>query len=80
MADSMEKEIAKLVSEVIEIPEADIKPDADFANDLGVDSMKAIEIVAVIEKKYKIIIPEKEIPKIRNLNQVIALAKNLIKA
>ncbi len=76
----MEKEIAKLVSEVIEIPEADIKPDADFANDLGVDSMKAIEIVAVIEKKYKIIIPEKEIPKIRNLNQVIALAKNLIKA
>jgi acyl carrier protein len=80
MAENMEKEIAKLVSEVIEIPEADIKPDADFANDLGVDSMKAIEIVAAVEKKYKVIVPEKDIPKIRSLKEVIEMVKSLKKA
>jgi acyl carrier protein len=80
MADSMEKDILKLVSEVIEIPEADIKPEADFANDLGVDSMKAIEIVAAVEKKYKVLVPEKDIPGIRTLNGVIEMIKSLKKA
>jgi acyl carrier protein len=80
MADNMEKDILKLVSEVIEIPEADIKPDADFANDLGVDSMKAIEIVAAVEKKYKVLVPEKDIPSIRTLNGVIEMIKSLKKA
>ncbi len=79
MVKILEKEITKLVSEIIEIPEAEIKPEANFTTDLNVDSMKAIEIVAAMEKKFKIIIPEKEIPKIHQLNQVIALVKNLIK-
>jgi acyl carrier protein len=77
MADNFEKEIAKMVSEIVEIPESDLKPEADFANDLGVDSMKAIEIVAAVEKKYKVIVPEKDIPKIRNLKEVIEMVKNL---
>ncbi len=80
MAENLEKEITKLVSEIIEIPEAEIKPGADFATDLNVDSMKAIEIVTAMEKKFKIIIPEKEIPKIHQLNQVIELVKTLKKA
>jgi acyl carrier protein len=79
MAENLEKEITKLVSEIIEIPETEIKPEADFAKDLNVDSMKAIEIVAAMEKKFKIIIPEKEIPNIHQLSQVIALVKNLKK-
>jgi len=77
MADTLEKEITKLVSEIIEIPEGDIKPDADFSDDLGVDSMKAIEIVAAVEKKYKVVIPEKDIPKVHTLNEVIAIVKSL---
>lgn len=77
MAESMEKEITRLISEIIEIPESDLKLNADFANDLGVDSMKAIEIVAAVEKKYKVIVPEKDIPKIRNLKDVIEMVKGL---
>ena len=80
MADNFEKEIAKMVSEILEIPETDLKPEADFANDLGVDSMKAIEIVAAVEKKYKVIVPEKDIPKIRSLKEVIEMVKSLKKA
>ena len=39
--------------------------------------MKALEIAAAVEKKYKIIIPEGEIPKIKNLAQVIDMVKRL---
>ncbi len=79
MADNFEKEIAKMISEIIEIPETNLKPEADFANDLGVDSMKAIEIVAAVEKKYKVIVPEKDILKIRNLKGVIEMIRSLKK-
>ncbi len=79
ISEQLAGEITKLVSEIIEVPAEQLKPEADFANDLGVDSMKAIEIVAAIEKKLKIVIPEKEIPGIRNLKQVLELVDRLTK-
>jgi acyl carrier protein len=41
--------------------------------------LKAIEIVAAFEKRYRIIIPEEDIPKIRNLINVIEYVKKLKK-
>jgi acyl carrier protein len=77
MANNYEEEIKQLVGEIIEIPPEKIDPQADFFNDLGVDSLKAIEIVAAFEKKYRIIIPERDIPKVRNLSQIVEYTKNL---
>lgn len=77
--ESVKKEVKKIVSEVAELPEAQIKEDARFAEDLGVDSMMALEIVASIEKKLKVAIPEEEIPTIRSLENVYALLEKLLK-
>ena len=63
MSNKIEEEIRDMVSEILEIPVNQLTPDADFFNDLDVDSLKAIEIVAAFEKKYRIIIPEQDIPK-----------------
>jgi len=79
MPEDFAEEIKKMVAEIIEVPAEKLKPDADFFTDLGVDSLKAIEIVAAFEKRYRMIIPEKDIPKIRNLNQIIEYTKNLKK-
>lgn len=72
-----EQEVKKMISEITEVPEEDLTPDADFFNDLGIDSLKAIEIVAAFEKKYRIVIPENDIPNIRNLRQVLKYTKRL---
>jgi acyl carrier protein len=74
MSNSLE-EVKKLIADIIEISVEKLTPDADFFKDLGVDSLKAIEIVAAFEKKYRIIIPEKDIPNIRNLRQVLEYTK-----
>ena len=66
-------EVKSLVAEISEIPEEDIQDSARFAEDLGVDSMMALEIVASIEKKYKIKIKEDDIPKITSLQNVYDL-------
>ena len=79
MAANYEQEIKKLVSEIIEVPEEKIGPDVDFFTDLNVDSLKAIEIVSAFEKKYRLIIPEQDIPKIRTLRQIIDYTAKLKK-
>jgi acyl carrier protein len=79
MPNNYESEITQMVSEIIEVPVEKLKPDADFFTDLGVDSLKAIEIVAAFEKKYRQIIPEQDIPKIRTIKQILDYTKNLEK-
>ncbi len=79
MQNTIEEEVKKLVADIIEVPVEKLAPDADFFKDLGIDSLKAIEIVAAFEKRYRIIIPEEDIPKIRNLTNVIEYVKKLKK-
>lgn len=77
MSNNFEEEIKKLIADITEVPVEKLTPDADFFNDLGIDSLKAIEIVAAFEKKYRIIIPEKDIPNIRNLGLIMEYTKHL---
>lgn len=79
ISDEIKKEVKKKVSEITEITEDKLKEDAKFVEDLGVDSMMALEIVASIEKKYKIVIPEEDIPKISSLGDVYALLEKKLK-
>ena len=77
-AEELEQEVKEIISQVIEIPSNEIDSDADFVNDLGTDSLSAIEITGAIEKKYKIIIPEERIRTIRTVNQALALTKQML--
>jgi len=68
--EDIKKEVKSLISKIIQIQEEDIKEDADFFKDLGIDSMMALEIIASIEKKYRITIPEEDIPKLTSLEKI----------
>ncbi|HLJ35654.1 MAG TPA: acyl carrier protein, partial [Ktedonobacteraceae bacterium] len=52
----LHRELKTLVAEIIELDE--FNDDDDFVTQLGVDSMLALEIVARIEKRYRIRLPE----------------------
>ena len=76
---AVKKMIAKLIEEIAEISVSELKDDAKFAEDMGVDSMKALEIVAAVEKKFKIQIPEDKIPTIRTPKDVYNIVEALLK-
>ena len=65
--NNLENEIRSLVAEIMEIDEEKITPDAKFVEDLGMDSMMALEVLASAEKKYKIKISEDYIMKVTDL-------------
>jgi len=75
--DKLKKEIRELVAKISEVPEPQLKDSALFVEDLGMDSMMALEVVASIEKKYKIVVPEEAIPTLRSLKDVYSLLEKL---
>lgn len=76
--DNLEKEIRSIVAEILETDEEKITPDAKFVEDLGMDSMMALEILASAEKKYKIKIPEEYLTKVTSLNSMVGIARKLM--
>ena len=76
---NVEKDIRELVAEILETDPEKIDPDAHFVKDLGMDSMMALEILAGIEKKYRIVIPEETLPKFTNLSETATIIKKLLR-
>ena len=77
--NNLDRDIRELIAEIIEMEPAQIDPDANLVEDLGMDSMMALEILAALEKKYKVKISEEDLPKITTLNRAIELAKKYVK-
>ena len=77
--ESLTKEVRSIIAEIAEMEEEEIKGDSNFVEDLGFDSMMALEILARLEKQYKIKIPEEELVKLADLNQTVALVKRYLK-
>lgn len=66
MEEKME-ELRMIVAGVLEIEPGEISNDGDFVEEYEADSMLAIEILARIEKRWKVDIPQAELPEMRNL-------------
>ncbi len=78
--ENIEKEITAIVAEVteLEVDEIWAKRDADFFKDLEIDSLLALEILALLEKKFKIQVPEEKLVDITSLNATIAMTKSIL--
>jgi acyl carrier protein len=70
----------KLRAIISEVSEVDEIPDATPFKDLGIDSMMAIEIVAEVERTYKMSIPENELQKLTHFEAVYGLVKSKLDA
>jgi acyl carrier protein len=76
--DSIQKGIIDIVSEISGVDADEIKPETDFAKDLEVDSIKAIEITVAIEKKFKVSVRDEDVPNIMTLGQAVELVTRLL--
>jgi len=76
---SLEEEVRQLIGEILERDPHQIAPEADLVKDLGMDSMMALEIIASLEKKYKIKLPEAELRNVTTLSRVLDLARQYVR-
>ncbi|MGC5032724.1 acyl carrier protein [Micromonospora sp. DT229] len=65
-------DIREMVAEVLELEPEELTDTGDFMEDYGADSLRAIEILARLDKQFKVEIPQAELPDLRNLKAVHA--------
>jgi acyl carrier protein len=78
MADTVEKEIAAIIADILGVDESEITPDTNFQKDMEVDSIKTIEITVAIEKKFKISVRDEDVPKITTVRQAVDLVNKIL--
>jgi acyl carrier protein len=61
------EQLREIIAEVLEIEPEELTDTGDFAEEYDADSLRAIEIVARIDKQFKVEIPQSELPELRNL-------------
>jgi acyl carrier protein len=63
--------INAVVIEKLGVTEDQIKPEADFVDDLGADSLDRVELVMALEDEFSIEIPDEDAEKLNKVSDVI---------
>ena len=66
------EKVLEITSRVTSLPLEKIDPTAPMSK-LGIDSLMALSVVAAIEKRLKINIPEKRLRGIKNIGDLVSL-------
>lgn len=63
------EELRQTVADVIDVELAEMTNDAHFVEDLEVDSLMALEVMVVLEKRYQVKLHESELKDIMSLRK-----------
>ncbi|GAA2801222.1 hypothetical protein GCM10010505_29900 [Kitasatospora aburaviensis] len=67
MAVLDKEDLRATIAQVLDVDVAELADDTGFIADLGVDSLLALEVVVVLEKKYGVRLEESQFPRITSL-------------
>ncbi len=79
-SDQIRVEIRRMIANVTEREPDEVPDTAHFMDELGVDSLMAMEVMIAIDKKFKIDIPEEDFNKATNVNESVAMVEEWLAA
>jgi len=72
---SVEEKVIEIISQKLNLPKDQIKPEASFVDDLGADSLDLVELVMAMEEAFGMEVPDEEAEKLRTVKEVIEYVK-----
>ena len=79
MSDELIARVRKVIAASKRIPEDRVTTDSAF-EELGIDSMDAVEILFALENEFDINIPDEEVKTVRNVRQMAEGVEKLLAA
>jgi acyl carrier protein len=61
------------------LPAEQLVPEARLVEDLGLDSLDAVELAISVERKFDIEVPEEELTKLKTVADMVALVESRVK-
>lgn len=71
--EEIEARVRKVLAEQLAVDDAQVTPDARFAEDLNADSLDLVEAVLALEEEWNIEIPEEEMDGVKTVGQAVQL-------
>ena len=72
------EKLQKIIAEVLNLSEEEIRPDSTFVDELGADSLDVFQIIMGIEEEFDIEIPTEEAEKIASVGDAVEAIKNAL--
>jgi acyl carrier protein len=68
---SIETKIKSIIADQLGVGEDEIKPESQFIEDLGADSLDIVELVMAMEEEFEVEIPDEEAENIKTVGDAI---------
>lgn len=68
----IESRVKAIIVEKLGVEESEVKPEANFINDLGADSLDTVELIMEFEKEFGISIPDDQAEGIKTVGDAVA--------
>lgn len=72
---TIDQQVVKIVAEQLGVPVGDIHPETSVVDDLGADSLDAIELVMALEEEFSCEISDADAEQVHTVADMIALVK-----
>lgn len=72
--------VKKIVTEQLSVEVSNVTPQANFANDLGADSLDTVELVMALEEEFDIEIPDEAAEQITTVQEAVDYISNKVAA
>lgn len=72
------EKLQKIIAEVLNLSEEEIKPESTFVDDLGADSLDVFQIIMGIEEEFDIEIDNEEAEKITTVQDAVDQIKKAV--
>jgi acyl carrier protein len=79
MSDDLIQRVLKVIATSKRLPPETVTIDSDFQQ-LGIDSMDAVEILFALENEFDVNIPDEEVRQVRNVRQMCEGIEKLVTA
>jgi acyl carrier protein len=79
MSDDLIQRVLKVIAATKHIPPETVTIDSEFEQ-LGIDSMDAVEVLFALENEFDVSIPDDEVRQVRNVRQMCEGVERLLAA
>lgn len=73
----LEKRVCEIVAHITKCSPEQLRPDMDLRKELNVDSLQGLQIVAAIEKKFGVVIPDEELDNYGSIQSIAGAIQRL---
>ena len=69
--ENVQERVKNIIVEQLGVEADQVKPEAQFVNDFGADSLDTVELIMALEEEFDIEIPDEKAEKIKTVGEAI---------